>query len=82
MELKGKLIVTMRFEVPVNERMYAATLRDKGNVTVEDILTAEEQNYLADNDTYLSAILDNVTEVSFSFEPTKERWDDRPAVNR
>jgi len=35
MPLKGKLVVAMRFEVPVSERMYAATLRDKGAVTVE-----------------------------------------------
>lgn len=80
MSLKGKLVVTLRFEVPVNEQMYAATLRDKGSVTVEDILAAEEQNYLSDNDIYLSAILDHVTEVSFSFEPTKERWDDRTST--
>jgi len=82
MPLKGKLVVAMRFEGPVSERMYAATLRDKGAVTVEDILSVEEQNYLADNDTYLSAILEHVTEVSFSFEPTKERWDDRPSSER
>jgi len=67
-DLRGKLIVTMRIEIPVNEHQYTLVKRDKGEVTVADIIAAEEQNYLNNVDDYLTLVGDYVTEVEFSFE--------------
>jgi len=66
-ELKGNLVVTMRFEIPVQSSMYQMVLKDKDVVTSEDILFAEESNYLEDVDSYLDNIRDRVVEVSFDF---------------
>lgn len=66
-DLRGNLIVTMRFAIPVNERMYPILQRD-GIVRVEDIVAAEEQNYLANVDNYLDLVGDYITEVEFSFD--------------
>lgn len=65
--LKGSLIVTMQFAIPVNENMYPI-LQAKGDVRKEDIVAAEEANYLANVDNYLDIVGDYVTEVEFSFE--------------
>lgn len=69
-DLRGKLIVTMRIEIPVNEHQYPLVKRDKGEVTPADIVAAEEQNYLANIDDYLTLVGDYVTEVEFFFERT------------
>jgi len=73
--LRGKLKVTMEFEIPVNEDMYPA-LQRVGGVTAEALIAEEEGNYLNHIDDYLVMLEDNVTEVSFDFEPSKERWDE------
>ena len=69
-ELRGKLIVTVKIEIPVNEHQYALVKREKGEVTVPDIVAAEEQNYLNNIDDYLILVGDHITEVDFSFERT------------
>lgn len=73
--LRGKLKVTMEFEIPVNEDQYPV-LQRKGEVTAEDVIAAEEDNYLNHIDDYLVMLEEHVTEVSFDFEPSKERWDE------
>ena len=69
-DLRGKLVVTLRIEIPVNEHQYPLVKREKGTVTVADIVAAEEQNYLDNTDDYLNLVGDYVTEVDFSFERT------------
>lgn len=71
-DLKGKLVVTVRIEIPVNEHQYTLVKREKGEVTPADIIAAEEQNYLANVDDYLNLVGDYITEVEFTFEKTKE----------
>lgn len=68
--LKGKLVVTVRIEIPVNEHQYALVKREKGAVTVADIVAAEEENYLNNIDDYLTLVGDHIAEVDFSFERT------------
>ena len=67
--VRGKLVVTMRYEVPVNGDQYKQTLRDKGEVTGADIIDAEEQNYLHKLDTYVDALSEHIASVSFEFLP-------------
>lgn len=67
MPIQGKLVVTMVYEVPVNGDQYQQTLRDKGEVTAADIIDAEEQNYLQDLDTYVEALAEHISSVSFEF---------------
>jgi hypothetical protein len=67
-DLRGKLIVSIKIEIPVNEHQYALVKREKGTVTVADIVAAEEQNYLNNIDEYLTLVGDHITEVDFSFE--------------
>jgi hypothetical protein len=78
--LRGNLKVTMEFKIPVSEDLYPTIQRQNALRGVEShaqqILDAEEQNYIANPDGYLERLLDHVTEVSFDFEPSKERWDD------
>jgi len=73
--LKGKLIVTMRFEIPVSEHMYPLVKEARGEVRVEDIVAAEEQNYLANVDNYLDLVGDYISEVEFSFEESVRTWE-------
>jgi hypothetical protein len=68
--LKGNLIVTMRFEIPVGDHMYPRIKAVQGVVHPADIVAAEEQNYLANVDNYLDLVGDHITEVEFSFEQT------------
>lgn len=73
-DLRGNLVVTLRIEIPVNEHQYPLIKRDKGEVTIGDIVAAEEQNYLNNIDDYLTLVGDYVTEVEFAFErKTNER---------
>jgi hypothetical protein len=66
-KLRGTVVVIMRFEIPVNEEMYPLVARE-GEVTPEDIVAAEEQNHLADPDSYLDAIGQFIKEVDISFQ--------------
>ena len=79
--LRGKLKITMVFEVPVNEDMYPAIQKQNAifrqEMTPKQILDAEEQNYLNHVDDYLDTVGDHISEVSFDFEVTDERWDER-----
>jgi hypothetical protein len=70
--VRGKLIVIMQYEVPVNGDQYKQTLRDKGEVTGADIVDAEEQNYLDNLDTYVEALAEHIASVSFEFNPGRE----------
>lgn len=78
--VKGKLLVTMSFEIPVSEDMYPRVQQQNAVLRMEmhaqQILEAEEQNYIADPDSYLERLADHVTEVTFDFQPSKERWDE------
>jgi hypothetical protein len=78
--LKGKLKITMVFEVPVSESLYPQIQKQNAilrkEMTPRQILDAEEENYLHHVDDYLDTIGEHVTEVSFDFLPTEERWDD------
>lgn len=67
--LRGTLLVTMRFEIPVSAPMYQTVINEKGVVTPDDIVLAEEQNYLANMDNYLDLMGDHVSEVEFDFLP-------------
>ena len=78
--LKGKLQVVMRFEIPVSEDLYPvikkknAILRQE--MTDDQIIRAEEENYNSDPDEFLDAIRDNIASVSFDFVKSQERWDE------
>lgn len=70
--LSGNLVIIMRFEIPVNERLYPRILEERGVVRPEDIVAAEEANYLANVDNYLELVGDHIVEVDISFrENTK-----------
>jgi hypothetical protein len=66
--LRGRLVVTMKFEIPVSEEMYPRIKQTRGYVLKEDIVAAEEQNYLANVDNYLDLVGDYITEVEFAFD--------------
>jgi hypothetical protein len=78
--LKGKLKVTMEFEVPVSEDFYPEIKKKNAIMRMEmtgrQIIRAEEENYTADPDNYLDVLGDHVTSVSFDFERSQERWDE------
>lgn len=66
--LRGSLVVTVTFRIPVSGEMYPLILKEKGEVCVEDIVAAEEQNYTENEDTYFELFGDNISEVDISFE--------------
>ena len=70
-DLRGNVIVTVRFEIPVSESLYPRVKDMKGKVLPEDIVAAEEQNYLDNTDNYLDIVGDHITEVGISFEETE-----------
>jgi len=78
--LKGKMTVTMVFEVPVTEDNYPVIQKSNAMLRQEmsegQILHAEEDNYNSDPDLFLEAIWDNIASVSFDFEKSQERWDE------
>lgn len=76
--LKGNLIITARFSIPVHEGQYRAVKNRKGVVTVADIVAAEEENYMSNIDGYFDMISDYVEEVDITFEEGRrnERRDD------
>jgi hypothetical protein len=78
--LKGKLQVTMRFEVPVSEDMYPeikkTNTRLRQGMSERQILRAEEENYINDPDNYLDVLGDHIASVSFDFVRSQERWDE------
>jgi hypothetical protein len=78
--LSGNLVITMRFEIPVNEDMYPL-IKEQGEVTVADIIAAEEANYFANVDNYLDLVGDHIVEVDISFRERKEN-NERPSYDR
>lgn len=73
--LSGSVIVTMRFEIPVNELQYPRIKEVYGEVRPGHIVAAEEQNYLANVDNYLDLVGDHITEIDFSFRENLKRGD-------
>jgi len=66
--LRGSLVVTVTFRIPVSAGMYPLILKEKGEVCVEDIIAAEEQNYTENEDSYFELFGDKISEVDISFE--------------
>ena len=77
---KGKLLVTMKFVMPVSEDMYPVLQKKNAILRLEmheaQIIAVEEENYNSDPDLFLEAIMDHITEVSFDVERSQERWDE------
>jgi len=71
--LSGSLLVTMRFEIPVNELQYPRIKEVYGEVRPEHIVAAEEQNYLNNVDNYLELVGDHITEIDISFRENPKR---------
>ena len=66
--LRGSLIVTVTFRIPVSGKMYPLIIKEKGEVCVEDIVAAEEENYTQNEDSYFELFGDHISEVDISFE--------------
>lgn len=66
--LRGSLVVTVTFRIPVSGEMYPLIKMEKGEVRVEDIIAAEEENYTQNEETYFEMFGDYISEVDISFE--------------
>lgn len=66
--LRGSLVVTVTFRIPVSGNMYPSIMKEKGKVTVADIIATEEENYTQNEQMYFEMFGDHITEVDISFE--------------
>jgi hypothetical protein len=75
-KIRGKLIVEMKFAIPITADFYkAACNKPAEDIVADDIIQVEEQNYLADPDSYFEMLADNITEVSFDFQAMRGNVD-------
>ncbi len=67
-DLRGDLVVTVTYRIPVSERMYPQVTEARGRVSPEDIVAVEEGNYLVNEAEFSSMFHEHITEVDIRFE--------------